>query len=292
MQNPPLSLSNSDPKIKYDGNPRNSLERIFSHYLNSSENQILSNEKNCFENIRKEKNKLIFTKHDALRAMELLVVAPSSKEVLELYSIIKEHYSESEVDIKFLEKQRFKELISMHNPPLNLSMMLLDNIENFNFEEDFEIVRKLNANKSKSPNAHQIFEKTLEKFQSFRTDYEKNLITNRLKYDEILNEYYLNYNPEKINKFFKSIKIFDDFIFDDLKNQPNIFLKELAEKYESKFSSTRRLSFSSHSPSPSPSAPSTPSLGFRSIGSDWQRNPPENLASSRQNPKKIGCDIS
>ena len=107
MQNPPLTLPIFEPKIKYNGDPRNSLERIFEHYMNSTENEVLSDEGKCFDNIFEEKDNLVTVIKDIERAMELIYDSPHNRQILELYEIIKERFNEDQQEIKNAEKIRF-----------------------------------------------------------------------------------------------------------------------------------------------------------------------------------------
>lgn len=263
MQNSHLSPSLfQDIKIKFKSEPRSSLEKIFNHYLNSSENEILKNEKDFFKNIFEDKNRLITTKYDVIKTIELMAIFPYNQEVLELYSIVKERYSDSEIDIKTLEKQRFKELVSMHNPPLNLCMLLLGNIENFNFEEDYEIIKKLNLNKSKSENARKIYEKTYEKFLSSITYDEKTLLENRLIYDEKIKKFNSTFDSKDLESFLKKNTIVDNYILNDLNEIDHPAIKKLLEDIKIKSAPiSGRLGWGlslSSSPSPTNSAPTTP----------------------------------
>ena len=181
MQNLPLTLPVFEPKIKYNGDPRNSLERIFEHYMNSTENEVLSDEGKCFDNIFEEKDNLVTVIKDIERAMELIYDSPHNRQILELYEIIKERFNEDQQEIKNAEKIRFMELIQINQPPIELTLMLLKNIDKFSLESDFHIMEKLNSNKNNSKDCKKIFDETLEKFRTCLDVNEQNIFDKEMK---------------------------------------------------------------------------------------------------------------
>lgn len=196
MQNPPLTLPVFEPKIKYDGNPRNSLERIFEHYMNSTNNEVLIHEGKCFDNIFEEKDNLVTVIKDIERAMELIYISPHNTKIFELYEIIKERFNGDQQEIKNAEKIRFMELIQIDQPPIEPTLMLLKNIDNFSLESDFHIMEKLNSIKNNSEDCKKIFDETLEKF---RTRLDEN---ERKKFDKEIKKIY---SPTSIRVSFASI---------------------------------------------------------------------------------------
>jgi len=286
MQNPsPLPIivsSNANSK-----NPRDSLEKIFEHYMNCSSNEFLIDQEKYFKNIKNSKENFVTTQYDIIRAMELIIIEPTNKEILELYSIVKNRYADERIDIKTLEKTRFKELVAQNNPPLELSQLLLENIDSFNLDQDYEIIKKLNLNKNKSENAQQIFDKTFSKFYHHLSHNEKILLKNRFEYDEILKKYDLNYDSHDLQKFLNSNIVFDSYIFDDLKGHINPIFKNLTEEYFKKSRPSRRLSWGSSSPANS--GPPTPNIRPQSRENSFEKINFQNI--NAETNKKIGCAI-
>lgn len=176
---PPLPISN--PKTKYDGNPRNSLERIFEHYMSSSKNEVLSDEGKCFENIFESKDQLTTEILDILRVIELININPHNRQIYELYKIIKERFNGDQQKIKNTQKARFIELIQNNEPPIELTLMLLKNIDKFSLESDFHIIEKLNSNKKNSEDCKKIFDETVEKFKACLDENERKKFDKEIK---------------------------------------------------------------------------------------------------------------
>ncbi|MFZ9470403.1 MAG: hypothetical protein ACO26G_05080 [Rickettsiales bacterium] len=181
MQNPPLTLPIFEPKIKYNGDPRNSLERIFEHYMNSTNNEVLIHESKCFENIFEKKDNLVTEITDIKRAIELIYDSPHNRKIFELYEIIKERFNGDQQEIKNAEKIRFMELIQINQPPIELTLMLLKNIDKFSLKSDFHIMEKLNSNKNNSEDCKKIFDETLEKFRTCLDENEKEIFDKEMK---------------------------------------------------------------------------------------------------------------
>jgi len=185
MQNLPQvnipTLPISDPKTQFDGNPNNSLKRIFEHYMNSSNNEVLSDESKCFENIFKKKDNL-FTKITHIKsAMELIHINPHNRQISKLYEIIKERFTGDQQEIKNAEKARFIELIQINSPPTELTLMLLQNIDKFSLKSDFHIIEKLNSSKENSKDCKKIFDETVVKFKACLDENERKKFDKEIK---------------------------------------------------------------------------------------------------------------